>query len=182
MVSTLGALTSNRAVTFGTQRTLFGSDVALYPLSSGARFNYGLALAEAGDYEGAMHAYRQAIALNTQYAEAYYNIGELERVAGKVSSALYYHEQAADLPTIAPLGLARCLTEWISRGNSEMPESINSESRPVTKFIPMRPATKSLPKNCRTMSGSACRNYKYRFRQRPIKILSIRRRSWPQRR
>jgi hypothetical protein len=103
MVAMLGTLSFRRAIVFGSNYSLFAHNAASFPRSSGAQYNYGLALAERGNLVDAKNAYRQAIALNPKYAEAHYNVGELERVAGELSSALYYYEQAAELSTVAML-------------------------------------------------------------------------------
>jgi tetratricopeptide (TPR) repeat protein len=103
MVAMLGTLSFRRAIVFGSNYSLFAHNAESFPLSSGAQYNYGVALAEMGNLVDAKNAYRQAIALNPKYAEAYYNVAELERVAGELSSALYYYEQAADLSTVAML-------------------------------------------------------------------------------
>ena len=61
------------------------------------RYNLGIALDEQGDLEGAIASYKQAIAFNPTYAEAYGNLGNALVLAGHKEEGLNYMQRCRDL-------------------------------------------------------------------------------------
>jgi len=68
-------------------RTLFEHTLAITERNYIIRNNLGVILARDGDAKGAMDQYRQAIAINPEYAEAHANLGHALLFAGQFEAA-----------------------------------------------------------------------------------------------
>ena len=75
---------------------LIGRSIALQPHPEACR-NLGVALAAQGQLDAAIAAYRQAIALNPNYAEAYGNLGNALQAKGQLDAAIAMFRQAIAL-------------------------------------------------------------------------------------
>jgi protein O-mannosyl-transferase len=91
---------------------LFAATVQASPRSAKARFNYGVALAETGDPDGARRMLESAVAIAPAYPEAHNLLGTIHLAAGEISAAGREFEAALrDSPGYAPalanLGIVR---------------------------------------------------------------------------
>jgi tetratricopeptide (TPR) repeat protein len=79
-------------------------------------FNLGNALAQNGDYEGAIIAWKQAIKLNPNCIEAYQNIGDYAHHLGEYTEAINVYEKLLEIESnnveiVYKLGLCYCLNK-----------------------------------------------------------------------
>jgi len=77
--------------------TLWSKTLKLYPLSSTAYYNRGVAFRRAGDYNRAMDDYMKAIEINPHFSKTYYNRGNLYAENGHIDEALSDFDKAIKL-------------------------------------------------------------------------------------
>jgi TolB-like protein/Tfp pilus assembly protein PilF len=81
---------------FNAAQTHFAAAVERDPLNLGTRINLGLAFEFAGDFDGALAAYRQVVALNPEFPGAHACRARVKALQGKGASAQRESEQEAD--------------------------------------------------------------------------------------
>ncbi len=84
----LAFLAQRHATTYRDAKTFWSHTIAHHPDAWIARNNLGLALAETGDFAGAVREYEQALRLNPTYFEAKMNLGNALRQLGQAEAGL----------------------------------------------------------------------------------------------
>jgi len=77
--------------------TLYTATLTKNPGCWMAHYNFGIALNDQGDADGAIAHYRQAVALRPSYAEAHYNLGRLLAQKGQLDEAIVHYEKALEI-------------------------------------------------------------------------------------
>ncbi len=104
LVGTSAAVLVLLAILTWGQTAVYHNLVALYtatltqnPGCWMAHYNFGIALNEHGDIDGAITHYRQALDLRPSYGEAHYNLGRLLVQKGQVDEAVTHYEKALEI-------------------------------------------------------------------------------------
>src|SRR6266699_3289378 len=104
LVGTSAAVLVLLAILTWGQTAVYHNIVALYtatltqnPGCWMAHYNFGIALNEHGDIDGAITHYRQALDLRPSYGEAHYNLGRLLVQKGQVDEAVTHYEKALEI-------------------------------------------------------------------------------------
>ena len=77
--------------------TLYAATLTKNPGCWMAHYNFGIALNDQGDADGAIAHYRQAVELRPSYAEAHYNLGRLLARKGQLDEAIVHYEKALEI-------------------------------------------------------------------------------------
>jgi len=93
MVPLLG-FTVGTGVSSSGNRGNMGSERSVDNMTADDHYNVGLALSDAGKYSDALPEFQKAVALRTDFAEAYNMIGFTYRKLGKLNLSLRNYEKA----------------------------------------------------------------------------------------
>jgi len=90
----LGARTVARNRDYSSALAMWGSVAAQRPDHARAQYNFGNALRDTGDLDGAMERYRRAIELEPRFAHAQNNLGNALRIKGDIPAAIEHFRAA----------------------------------------------------------------------------------------
>ena len=90
----LAAATRRRAGLYADNATLWGDNVTKYPSAYVAHLNLGLALAQAGQLQGAIDEFRETLRLRPDLADAHFNLGNALAQSGHLPEAIVEFQQA----------------------------------------------------------------------------------------
>ncbi|MCH8006896.1 MAG: tetratricopeptide repeat protein [Planctomycetes bacterium] len=97
VVAILSGLTWRRAAVFESPRTLWSDAVKKNPHAWQTQYNLGVALADEGRFDEAVHSFRQALQIDPTVAKVHNNLGFALRSQGRLEESFRQYQEAVRL-------------------------------------------------------------------------------------